>query len=799
MTIPPSQSRFEKNLAAPRRVVLSTAPRAELRVENGRVELLRAANDQPLTRTIDVATHVRLQPGRFRTSLHLAELSVSLSPSQLASALELVALGRATGGSLPKLQPDHWLRHVGDAYLFVGLEELWGVLLCKVLRVDEWPLAWLPTSLELTGHSEELGQWHAQAHYLLTEQRQLLVARSVLGDLEQLVLPDSALEIRRREIEVGTVCWRSSTQLRFGEIRTLGTRSARERMLQVARIERMHRPKDAPAASSLSSTPMFHSMWLEQLLTRASDRGDPRATTLLRIRALERGEPAGDWTPSELEEDLGELSDSWQLGTSRSRLLLASLPREPFAMPAAIALARQLGEQERGNASDLAGVAQADMSQAEVLLEFGRHAEASELLRARRASWPALQLEDLELPANRTPTTLRTVRMRLEQLALRAAPLDTRAQTQALLRLLELDPLNGDWLLRLSEVADAPLRDRASRAHRLLHGPSDGAPPPSDDAPEQSLKAVSAPLSAEDWSLLSHPMVAAQQGLLSRVQTLIAKTDSPDFSTLKLYCERITGENSPVTRAVDRAAMLLGLGHTDVYVSRGHDDVGVRAFTHQSPFLLVGSQHLDPQSRFFMQEPQLLFAISSELAHVRLGHVRVAPKHVLRGALDKGKQGLDLALGVLPILKGFALANRLGMATAKLSLPQVGKAMTAARALSGAVKQDHNKSNGRTDIATANEQLLLAHRLMQLSADRVGLLCCQAPEAAVFSMLLGRSDYVRAATEAPQLGALRAINRQRQGNPQAYDDLLMRLGALTSFYVSDTFALLNHSTYAARL
>jgi hypothetical protein len=162
--------------------------------------------------------------------------------------------------------------------------------------------------------------------------------------------------------------------------------------------------------------------------------------------------------------------------------------------------------------------------------------------------------------------------------------------------------------------------------------------------------------------------------------------------------------------------------------------------------------------------------------------------------LDKGRRGLDLTLGLLPLFAGLKLGNRLGLATAKLSLPQLSRWAQAARQLEVAVR-GRTAPNQRSDLSVANEALIEAHRFCQLSADRAGLLCAGDLTSAVRAMLLTRTDYVRVTTRLQQSSLLDSIDQARAGKPAAFDDLLMRIGFLIAFYVSDDYPKLRSAAH----
>lgn len=766
----------DPHAARPTRIVrLSVAPRLSLvhpshtAAQPRPVELHHGAD----LLVLGPGTSLTLTRGRFRSTLEISGRQVSLSPSKLRQALELLCVARLAPPAASWI-PSPFVRPAGIAN---------AALLAHLLAPGETLLAWVPLAFELKGHSVVVGQWAASAWLLLSDQRALCVAASDLGDVEFVPwvedLPAIAAgvfqrlaRLRRAEPDPSQVDPLSSTRDLTGKAR----------ILETARLCAIQgEPRARTTALKLLASPAL-----------ANDEVAPLLRAWLELEAPAAHPLAGATLDSAAlsvlaDADLPAHHTRWQISIAASRRLLDLLPRDARYKAPALALSQALWQTERASAQEPSKLADADLSHAALLLDYDQTDQANALLLECRTQLPAPQLGDIELPLALQPSALRGTWQRVEALSLRAQGNSQHGRTKVLQRLLGLDPLNPEWLTQLSQSSEEPVASRARIVLKVVHGHGVDAA-----SPGSASDRVPTPLSPEYLKLLPHPLIAPHAQTLTRVQTLLAKVQTPDFSTLKLYCERITKADSQVVMATDEAATLLGLGHLDVYISRGHDDVGCRAFSHQHPFILVGGQHLDPESRYYMPLPQLRFVIASELAHLRFKHVRVAPRDVLSGVLDKSKQGLDLALGILPLLKSLKVANRLGVLTAKLSLPQ---AAGAARVITQAVGKTRPPSEGRADISTANEELILAHRLMQLSADRAGLLACQSFEAASFALFRSRSDYVRGVSELEARGALPVAQTLRSGHPEAYDDLLTRLGALASFYVSDTYELLRASAH----
>src|SRR5690606_10572073 len=110
--------------------------------------------------------------------------------------------------------------------------------------------------------------------------------------------------------------------------------------------------------------------------------------------------------------------------------------------------------------------------------------------------------------------------------------------------------------------------------------------------------------------------------------------------------------------ALADASLVLGVKGVAAYISHGDKAVGVRGYDGAPPFLVIGGRHLEPKSDFFLHPWELRFAVASEVAHLRFQHARVTTSDVWSGALEKGRLGVDLLLGMIPVLRGVDVIDR---------------------------------------------------------------------------------------------------------------------------------------------
>lgn len=740
-----------------------------------------------LERELGPHTHFQLRSAAIAPRLHIAEGCYRLPRMRVERALRIIARCRLTPPARElQARPG---RVVPDPLLASAISSR--------LASDETVLGLVPTRVRRSASSPVVGAFEVSVWLLLTERRLLWIGVSPAGDVVCEALFDRTLRVDAKHL-----VWANDKQV---------ASSAAADLLLLAEVAQKHGPArlvELARRLSLAADGAI-STEAEGLLRSAAAAGDLGACALVYGLALPGATTAVEPDSLALVE-WDALARDWQLSAERVERLLERLPCTPRWRGAREELSRLLCELELGRVATPHDKAELELRFAQRLITAGALERAADVLTEVAATMPPLTLADVDVPTNLPKTPWFELRRRLQTLLLQVSEHGGAADHagRASLELACLRPLNTLALTRAARIAPEVNRHRCATALRLLS--QQGALSPlSTSAPTRPLQelplAQPGPLHEQLHALqeqlldqLHDPLARQHERFWARVQELAAKTTRPDFATLKLYCERVTEETSPLARAVDETATMLGVGHVDVYISRGHDDVGLRAFSNGTAVLLVGGQHVDPHSRYFMPPAELCFCVAGELAHVRFGHARVAPKDVARGVLDKGRQGLDITLSLLPVVAGLKLADRLGVVTAKLSLPNLGKLVNTAKDVTRAIGSQQRQPASRSDLAHQNETLIDAHRFSQLTADRAGLVGCGDLGSALRGMLLSRTDYVRVVSRLQQQDLLTAIGQQRSTNPAAFDDLLMRVGLLVAFYVSDDYDTLRRAVTAER-
>ncbi len=735
---------------------------------------------------------LRWESGPLGDALILGELRLGLAPGKAAAARELIGLGRLRRG-VTGPEPEPELCHVEAP------SPLERAFLARYLEAGEVPLAWLRSPTRLPVHSDLLGEPEAEIRFFVSERRHALIALTEVGDVREVSLGSAPLTIEkslgRARLSCDGQSWQSTlgNADRYRELVGLLGEQGALRLREAGRLNFAARAIDPRFLASAG-----------RLLEQAHDRGDVLAGwAALFLRAHGEGASIGerDLQPllaktrgTELAADApGKLWEAWGFHATAARRALDGLRAlGAEAEPWALGLHRSVHARPDAAEKGPFDRARADIALAEHLLATGRAAETTNLLEARLREMPSEALEELLPPSDADLTRGaggQSLTIRMHELLALARGEAQRLDARSLAVLARLQPLLMPRLRALSEAASDDLAPRARRTLEMLQ--PNGLSTPCTVEPE-----TSGVMPLSEYSIeraLCHPLVREGGALLGRLQALLAAVPVPDHGVLRDYCETLALERHPdAARALADAALALGVRDLHAYVSRGKMSVGLRAYEGTPPFVLIGVRHLEGDPNYGMSAEELRFAIGAEVAHLRYGHTRVTSSEVWAGALSKSKQGIDMALSMLPMLKGWRLADKASRILSRVPVNAVrhaldGQGLIGGRLRSGLGLLPTPRDDNEGVLSRINEELVAAHRVMQLTADRAGLLLAGDPCAAVRGLLLQRPDHRQLIGDAERDGLDNVLARRDPSGAIAHQDLAVRVAALIAFYLSDDY------------
>lgn len=753
---------------------------------------------------IDVlaAQPLRYVPGRLGDTLVVGNHAIGIPIGRGDAVRRLLATVRLRRTSRQEPAPPP----LSERYV-AGLrpvDELW---LDTFRDADEPLLAWLPTDTEVAVASELLDRdVEAPWRFFLTSKRAGLVAISVVGDVRcELFAAGTPMTMRtslgRAYVHVGSVAWRApwGSRERYQAIAPLVGLAATDRLLGFAALC-WRAGKGAPAARAeargtlaLPACAAHPLAALARAVVLVDDVPAPEARPNARAdtRPNAPADAPGDGRVQHALRDLrlragdssvlADWAAAWRISDELCLGLLARLLAGDDAGAAAtwaLSFHRRLHARLLAGAGDALDQAEIDLALAEHLHLCGAHDEMTALLAVRLAALPAPELGDLVPPAHAQaalPEGGYTARARMCMLLASVRDRDAGP----LLTLAMLEPLVPAHAARLAGAATGELAAAAREAHAMLL--PDGLEAQAEPAPP-AMRALPARVVDE---VIQHPSTR-RGGVLAGVQSLLARMERPDRAVLTSYCERLdSGRHQTALAALRDAAMALGVPGIDGYLSRGDKSIGARAYEGRPPFLLLGVRHLEPGSDLAMGPAELRFLIGAEVAHLRFGHTRLTSEDVWTGAWQTGKAGLDLLFATLPMLRGIHLVDRIHDLLDLYRIPVVGKVLErgVGRVLDKR-RARYERSPEAAHIAPAYEDLLAAHRAMQLTADRAGLLFAGDLRSAIRAIFRSRAEYRAELPIAEHYGLAEALTRSDHRGEILFQDLAIRIAALIAFFLS---------------
>jgi hypothetical protein len=691
--------------------------------------------------------------------------------------------------------------------------------LTKYLNFHEIVLAWLSVYSVMHPTLKYERKKKISWRYLLTNTRQVLVAFGDEGKTSVFELPEQAFYITsslgRDTITVDKLTWKTEfkNEYLYKEIKELPGIEEKNRTREAARLNWIHgegRKKNAQFV-----------VWLLSELTQ--EGGDPRdclshAFIKYQLDSKKGKKKAHDFDllkdlylhclkkilkEDEVSIDFKEWAQQWAVPAEQQIALVHlffEIDLRKKIAPLILSLHRQGRELILKEQKDTLSRIIIDLGFAQHLLDVQKYDEAVPILEKCLSRLPHEFINELtpSKKVNLTEAECGSMKCRTLELLAEARGEPNSPDLKAIISLAQLQPLVSRRINALIDAASGSLKRRAQKIHHILESPDGLAAHEEEYYSHKKVNPLSKKLIEEKI-----PYNATQKGgYFDSFQNWLGKAKIPDHSILKSYAERATPQKYPsIIKSLGDAALALGVNSVDAYISRGQRSFGIRAFEGTPPFLLIGIEHLEPESDYYMRFSEMRFAIATEVAHLRFHHTRLTSDELWEGIFHKGKQVLE-AVSLLAGPIGF-IGNALrGVQRLSAAQQLISKAQTltlgAARAVDflgfarevkdSALAGMNEKSSKNDDtISDDSENLLAACRMMQLTADRAGLVLCGNIRPAIRAIFLTSRTCCGELSLAERYGLIKVLNRKNEDSEFLNQELAIRLASLCSFYLSEDF------------
>jgi hypothetical protein len=727
---------------------------------------------------------------------------------------------------------------------------LWNVWLQASLKPDEHILALLETSTKITFEESILGKASAYYHFVLSTHRNLLVAISEVGDVNLVELPKRQIEIEhsigRSTVSCGDDKWATtvtneSLYKKISEIAGLGSADSLRAIGLILWQDKGLKKTESirktfEILQNMDGATPLDAITGSIIKNLKSDKVESEDTSerfdhdlIGAFKEILKNESSSEY----LIQWFGQWGFPVSVGEDVLKYLMNIIETAEDARWA-LPFHRYLHEVRAKTIKKLIPLILFDLALVEHLILAEEYKAAKEIIEKRLEQLPSEQLLDL-LPDRDEDVTevpgLQQIRIRLLELLDIVKQNLNEKNFDTVLSLAIYKPFELSRIEQLEYFENKQISKRARAVKQLLswqgmQTDKNGALP--------ELSRVS-PLSNKDLDLLRHPLTRKGK-ILGKLQGALAKTSTPDFNHMRQFCKKATASGEQlIIDIVGQTCLALGLRVISAYLSHGEKSVGIRAFEGDPNFILIGSKHVETDSDFFLSPLELTFAIVTELTHLKFKHSRVTSRAVKDGSLEKGKFAIETIVTLIPFLKfipidkimskrktyqlirsvvplnllkkiysvedGRQLMSKVGADKNPLlkagsdSIKKLKKGISVTAEHVGSIA--HSKEEGQRfiaadedvseDISPSNDKLVVAHRVMQLTADRAGLVYCGDLIAAVRSMFLTSLAYQPELYIAQKNDLVTCLKRCDEKGNYILQDLAIRIGSLISFFLSDDY------------
>ena len=372
--------------------------------------------------------------------------------------------------------------------------------------------------------------------------------------------------------------------------------------------------------------------------------------------------------------------------------------------------------------------------------------------------------------------------------------------------------------LLLGQVANLVRLLGPDRAQQIAANVGESLPemPLSHPQPPQ----LSGKLSKENHDeVVVHDGERATSSLAQRwVGDLIIDTEST--RDIERHCQQVSERSHPdLATVVSRVSSFLEIPTPRLFLSHGLTGIQVLG-ADATPFLLLGAGHLDEDHPQYLNLRQQCFAVSSQLEHIRAGHLLLTSSEFWGAFRDRALTGAVALLSLIPLggfLGKFAdgvaggLFGKLKGAWDNKTMKKIvefGEKKLAEGAASDGIQSAYEATLGqifaigylqsrKDDESLLKEQLADFARCAMYTSDRLGLLMCDDLDEAVRAILLLSP---RTAAELPTLereGLEGLLQKKAEDGSLANQELALRFGELFKFALSDDYFTLREEVFAA--
>ncbi len=276
------------------------------------------------------------------------------------------------------------------------------------------------------------------------------------------------------------------------------------------------------------------------------------------------------------------------------------------------------------------------------------------------------------------------------------------------------------------------------------------------------------------------------KGYMDQFRQMVAQITPPDYGQVIAFSEGISMTNYPSAyEIIVSTAKRLGIQTPECYLGRGDFETGIIGVEGTPNFLIIGTAHLEDTHSEYLSLSELQFLIAVEMAHIVFEHTPITSKDVWRGAKNKGMNIAEVLLVALPILSSVGT-----VASKFVNVSKLTSVFNGVEKITNVVDKGQSaisygeKINDKLNLKTKDSDLLATSRLMEISADRVGLLMNMDLKSSIAAMFKIEPIYEKVQDQIRKEGLQAVLETIDDEERFIYQEYTIRLKTLCSFYLA---------------
>ncbi len=266
---------------------------------------------------------------------------------------------------------------------------------------------------------------------------------------------------------------------------------------------------------------------------------------------------------------------------------------------------------------------------------------------------------------------------------------------------------------------------------------------------------------------------------------LIAHVTPPDYKQVTTFSEKLTETNYlEAYQVLEELTNQLQMSKPECYIGNGDFSKGIIGVEDIPNFLILGKAHLEKDNPFYFTRNELKCNLAQELTHILFGHTRLTSKDVWRGAKNKGMNVAGVLLVALPMVS--TVGNYAGKF---IDMTKYTKLFSGVETVTNVVEKGQSafeygeKITDKFTSGNKESELLATSRLMEISADRVGLLVTGDLKSCLLALLKNMNDFEVASQQIRENGLYTYLSQQNENGEFIHQELIIRVKTLFNFYL----------------